>query len=154
MFELKNIQLSVPHVLGTIAIIYVTCGIFWKLYINARIRKLGARAPIRKTYVPWGLDMVYDLVRHALEDKTYELWIGMFEQWCGPGGYSIEANIGGRVVLTAEPENIKALLATQFEDFGKGENFRKDWHAFLGNGTWKQYAMLGDLKELARHRLR
>jgi hypothetical protein len=137
MFELKNIQLSVPHVLGTIAIIYVTCGISWKLYIDARIRKLGARAPVRKTYVPWGLDMVYDLVRHALKDKTYELWIGMFEQRCGPGGYSIEANIGGRVVLTAEPKNIKALLATQFEDFGKGESFRKDWHTFLGDGTWK-----------------
>jgi hypothetical protein len=52
MFELKEIQLSVPHVLGTIAIIYVLCRIFWKLYIDARIRKLGARAPVRKTYVP------------------------------------------------------------------------------------------------------
>jgi hypothetical protein len=84
-----------------------------------------------------GLDMVYNLVRHALKVKMYELWISMFEQWCGPGGYSVEANIGGQVVLTAEPENIKAILATQFEDFGKGEKFRKHWHTFLENGMWE-----------------
>jgi hypothetical protein len=128
------LELSAPYLLGAIAIAYIGYNIGQRLYIDARIRKLGARAPIRKTYVPYGLDLAYEVLTYAMKDKTYEMWIGMFDKWCG-GRYTIEAGVGQRVVLTAEPENIKAILATQFKDYGKGEQFRKDWHTFLGNGT-------------------
>jgi cytochrome P450 len=74
------------------------------------------------------------MVSHALRDQSYEMWIKMFDKWAGPGRYTIEAGVGERVILTAEPENIKAILATQFKEYGKGEQFRRDWHAFLGNG--------------------
>jgi hypothetical protein len=30
-------------------------------------------------------------------------------------------------INTVDPENIKAILATQFNDFGKGEEFHKAW---------------------------
>jgi hypothetical protein len=136
MLGLSNIYLSTPYLLGAIAILYIGYNIAKRLRFDIRIRKLGARAPVRKTYIPYGLDMAYEVVTYAMKDKTYEMWIGMFEKWCGPGQYTIEARVGERVILTAEPENIKAILATQFKDYGKGEQFRKDWHAFLGNGTW------------------
>jgi len=29
--------------------------------------------------------------------------------------------------MTVDPENIKALLATQFNDFGKGHDFHEAW---------------------------
>jgi len=29
--------------------------------------------------------------------------------------------------MTVDPENIKAVLATQFDDFGKGEEFHAAW---------------------------
>jgi hypothetical protein len=29
--------------------------------------------------------------------------------------------------MTVDPENIKAILATQFNDFGKGEEFHDGW---------------------------
>jgi hypothetical protein len=29
--------------------------------------------------------------------------------------------------MTEDPENIKAVLATQFDDFGKGQLFRERW---------------------------
>jgi hypothetical protein len=135
MLELTNTHLSTPYFLGVIVVLYIGYNISQRLDIDARIRKLGARAPIRKTYVPYGLDMAYEVITYALKDKTYEMWIDMFQKWCGPGRYTIEAGVGERVVLTAEPENIKAILATQFKDYGKGEQFRKDWHTFLGNGT-------------------
>ena len=38
-----------------------------------------------------------------------------------------------RVIFTADPENIKAILATQFDDYGKGPNFHKEWQEFLGD---------------------
>lgn len=51
--------------------------------------------------------------------------------------YTVEGNAGGkRVVFTADPENIKAILATQFQDYGKGPQFQKDWHEFLGNSIF------------------
>lgn len=47
--------------------------------------------------------------------------------------YTVETiTIGGRLVLTADEENVKAILATQFADYGKGPQFRKEWKDFLG----------------------
>jgi cytochrome P450 len=34
---------------------------------------------------------------------------------------------GMKMINTVDPENIKAILATQFNDFGKGEEFNKSW---------------------------
>jgi hypothetical protein len=34
---------------------------------------------------------------------------------------------GVRPIMTVDPENIKALLATQFNDFGKGQEFHDSW---------------------------
>ena len=34
---------------------------------------------------------------------------------------------GIKPIMTVDPENIKAILATQFTDFGKGEEFHKGW---------------------------
>lgn len=34
---------------------------------------------------------------------------------------------GVRPIMTVDPENIKALLATQFNDFGKGQEFHASW---------------------------
>lgn len=68
----------------------------------------------------------------------------MFGQRPGGGGntagengrkfpYTVETiTIGGRLVLTADEENVKAILATQFADYGKGPQFRKEWKDFLG----------------------
>jgi len=136
MTELKIMNISTPYLLGAVAVLFIGYRVVQRFYIDARIRKLGARAPVRKTYVPYGLDMAYEVITYALKDKSYEMWVGMFEKWCGPGHYTIEAGVGERVLLTAEPENIKAILATQFKDYGKGEQFRKDWHTFLGNGIF------------------
>lgn len=38
--------------------------------------------------------------------------------------------------MTADPENIKAILAKQFDDFGKGEPFHKQWKEFLGDSIF------------------
>ena len=38
--------------------------------------------------------------------------------------------------LTADPENIKAILTTQFADYGKGKRFHDEWEPFLGDGIF------------------
>jgi hypothetical protein len=136
MSDSSSSGLFTLQALGGAVALYVVYHIALALRASARIRQLGARAPVCKSYAPWGLDIAYDIVVHALRDETYQVWLKMFNQWAGPGRYTIEAGVGERVILTAEPENIKAILATQFKDYGKGEPFRKDWYNFLGNGAW------------------
>ena len=43
--------------------------------------------------------------------------------------------LGSTIILTAEPENIKAMLSTQFADYGKGEEFNKYTREFLGDSS-------------------
>lgn len=143
MIDLKGTQLTAPYILTASVILYIAYRFSRSLYRDARIRKLGARAPTRTSYLPWGLDLAYDAVSYAMRDETYIMWTTMFEKWCGPGRYTVEAGVGERVILTAEPDNIKAILATQFKDYGKGEKFREDWHRFLGNGKYTLFRMFG-----------
>ncbi|KAL2059965.1 hypothetical protein VTL71DRAFT_10120, partial [Oculimacula yallundae] len=44
--------------------------------------------------------------------------------------------VGARYIVTADPENIKAMLATQFDDFGKGERFSNDWRELMGHSVF------------------
>ena len=54
--------------------------------------------------------------------------IGMWRSLLAHGTHNptVEFSVGGqRMVFTADPENIRALLATQFGDYGKGEPFHE-----------------------------
>ncbi|KAF2267432.1 cytochrome P450 [Lojkania enalia] len=135
MLEAISPYLSFSNFALALLILYVVSSTVSSLILSARIRKLGARGPIRTTYFPLGLDMLYEVMKYFLSDKNYEFWLQTFDKY-GKGGWTIEAGSGERVILTAEPENIKAILATQFKDYGKGENFRKDFYDFLGNGIF------------------
>lgn len=135
MLEVLGPYMGPLYIVPGFILAYVVYKIGVNLYLDARIRRLGARAPIRRGWVPFGVDLLYDAVTYNMRNETYNMWLGMFQKW-GKGNYTVEAGIGIRVILTAEPENVKAILASQFKDYGKGENFRRDWHPFLGNGIF------------------
>lgn len=51
--------------------------------------------------------------------------------------YNCEVSPAGqRIIFTADPTNIKAILAAQFADFGKGAPFHADWKDFLGDSIF------------------
>ena len=55
-------------------------------------------------------------MKHARMNKNRELWETRFEEY---NTHTTEISVlGRRVILTADPENIKAILAGQFYDFG------------------------------------
>jgi cytochrome P450 len=71
-----------------------------------------------------------------MHHKNLEVWNRFFTL---PEGhrYTVEAAPAGRrCIFTAEPENIKAILATQFTDYGKGEPFHREWKDFLGDSIF------------------
>lgn len=41
-----------------------------------------------------------------------------------------------RYILTRDPDHIKAVLTTQFSDFGKGPRFHDLWRPFLGDSIF------------------
>jgi len=68
--------------------------------------------------------------------KDMEQWTRWFTTPKGMS-YTIDtAPVGKRIIFTAEPENIKAILATQFTDYGKGKPFHEEWKAFLGDSIF------------------
>lgn len=54
-------------------------------------------------------------------------------------------------MFTMDPENIKAILATQFGDFGKGKPFHQEWKGFLGDSI---FTTDGELWHNSRHLIR
>ncbi|RPA94891.1 cytochrome P450, partial [Choiromyces venosus 120613-1] len=53
------------------------------------------------------------------------------------GGHTVEITVvGKRIIITDDPENMKAVLASQFHDYGKGEPFHRDWKSFLGDSIF------------------
>lgn len=81
-----------------------------------------------------GVDFIYRAVQATKEGKSLELWRSLLG---GVGHWTAETRlIGRRVIITADPENIKAILATQFGDYGKGEPFHKRWSDFLGDSVF------------------
>jgi cytochrome P450 len=63
----------------------------------------------------------------------------------------VDAGISTRVILTKDPENIKALLTGQFADYGKGEPFHREWKEFLGDSI---FATDGELWSRSRQLIR
>ena len=60
----------------------------------------------------------------------------MMSTWgCEGGLMGGTDTFGQRLVFTADEENIKAILATQFREFGKGPRFREEWEEFLGHSA-------------------
>ena len=129
-------------------------------YITSRIKAsreiaaLGGRAPRVTLYLPFGtfyprlyaavltyllgLDLTYRGISSTIRHKNLEFWEYLFSNFgTAASPYTVEAQIvSERFIFTAEPENIKAILATQFEDYGKGKPFHDIWKDFLGDSIF------------------
>ncbi|KAM3413724.1 hypothetical protein BST61_g10412 [Cercospora zeina] len=118
-----------------------------------RIRKLGSHAVTIRTHTPLNLGMIAQALYYFSKHRNHEFWVKNFKQTeklTHP--YTTEfVTLGGRMVFTADEENIKAILATQFADYGKGPQFRKEWKDFLGLSI---FTTDGDLWHNSRQLLR
>ncbi|KAI1802482.1 glycoside hydrolase family 20 protein [Daldinia bambusicola] len=133
------IETALGHVSFTSALIFISVGYtLWIVYNrveqNVRLRRLGVRGTQIKSTLPFGLSLIKDQVLASINHTSYETYlqmVGNLPKFTG------ESNLLGlRVVMTADPENIKAVLATQFSEFGKGEEFHKGWSEFLGDSIF------------------
>jgi cytochrome P450 len=117
---------------------YLAYSYFGSALESRRINALGGRTARRKALLPFGLELVYEAITASLRYESLHFWLDGFEKYGNPSNpWTVESAIGGeRLILTADPENIKAILATQFTDYGKGKQFNKDFHDFLGDSIF------------------
>ncbi|KAK2736790.1 hypothetical protein FQN57_000562 [Myotisia sp. PD_48] len=143
-------------------------GLFWSfvsllcllvgldLRIEYRARRLGAIAPRARARLPIGFDFIYRAMKFARQGKELEFWYSMLNEASSAfpvlvTTFEIKLKSYTRNVLTLEPENIKALLTTQFGDYGKGKEFHREWKDFLGDSI---FATDGELWSRSRQLIR
>ncbi|KAK8154889.1 putative cytochrome 52A4 [Phyllosticta citrichinensis] len=138
MLESLSQDVSFFNISAFLGASYLTYSLFTRLNDSRRIRALGGYAPPIRSWLPWGLDLVYRTLNAVWNNQAYEMWHTIFYTYGNPNNpYTVESRLGGmRMIFTADPENIKAILAAQFHDFGKGERFNREWHDFLGDSIF------------------
>ncbi|KAI2633704.1 cytochrome P450 52A11 [Hypomontagnella submonticulosa] len=140
---------SIKSALILLVVVYVLRWIYIRIDEATRLRRLGVRGPRVKSYLPFGIDIIKKQVTSTIKHSNYENFLHLIGT---APDYTAEARIfERRVVLTADPENIKAILATQFPEFGKGEQFHREWYDFLGDSI---FATDGQLWHASRQLLR
>ncbi|KAG6988843.1 cytochrome P450 52A13 [Physcia stellaris] len=122
-------------------LLLTTCTLIYQTLLSnlesKAIRKLGSFAPRVRNRLPFGLDIVLRSVMHTRKDSVLEFWDWVFSFTPNRSGYTAEFYIGRqRVIFTADPRNVRAVLATQMSDYGKGKSFHDDWHPFLGDSIF------------------
>ncbi|TLS21648.1 uncharacterized protein PpBr36_09592 [Pyricularia pennisetigena] len=138
------LYLSWPDVVAVAALGYL----IWLIAASIRQEKIikthGGHAPKAGTSNnllgnPFGLRFAWDFYRHGRRDEYLKFTHLNFTQ-TGAGranAYTFEVNLGGmRTIWTADPENIKAMLGSQFDDYGRGKAFQKRWHDLLGTSIF------------------
>ncbi|TWU78972.1 hypothetical protein ED733_008196 [Metarhizium rileyi] len=110
----------------------------------------GTRAPVLADNLFSATRLYMDIGRHQYNNKL--------AQWCNDTldrrqtNYA-EFSLTGkkRVIITREPEQIKAILATNFASFGHGPQWHRLWRPFLGEGI---FATDGDKWHRSRRLIR
>lgn len=114
--------------------IYLTISVFLE---NRALAKLGSFPPVVRAKLPFGLDVVVRSTRHTANDDDLAFWDWLFSGSPNKHSKTVEVSLAReRFIFTADPENIKAILATQFSDYGKGKPFHHDWKPFLGDSIF------------------
>ncbi|KAJ5899221.1 hypothetical protein N7495_003965 [Penicillium taxi] len=110
-----------------------------KLHVSFQVSRLGVRAPKIAFWVPYAFDFIYKSQQAAFANRDHEFWRNKIMTASGLANCKtaeLDAGISNRVIITIDPENIKALLTGQFADYGKGEDFHRQWKEFLGDSIF------------------
>ncbi|KZP18350.1 cytochrome P450 monooxygenase pc-3 [Athelia psychrophila] len=107
--------------------------VYGLLYMKRRAAALGARLV---PFLPGGIgnvDRLMRLVRSMDDEICGEVHVG----WTQECGNTLNMNLlWGDAIFTIEPDHIKAILATDFPNFVKGDELQNAFHSLLGTGVF------------------
>ncbi|KAF8713807.1 cytochrome P450, partial [Rhizoctonia solani] len=99
-------------------------------------RRLGPdviEVPRVKLSWPWNLDFIPFAIRSRESEYCGATWSRLANEY----GYTFNLRLlGGDQIVTMEPENIKAILSTDFNSYEKGPLFQQKMDSVLGKGVF------------------
>jgi hypothetical protein len=103
----------------------------------AKARELKCEdPPFQKNRYPLGIDQV---IRAVNADKAKLFPLDQIQRTLDTGAITYKYSVlGNNNIFTADEENIRAILATQFNDFDLGPHRRGNFWPLLGNGIFTQ----------------
>jgi hypothetical protein len=103
----------------------------------AKAAELGCKSPpLCPNKLPFGFDHIQRALKADQEKCFPDMLLKRVSEM---GAHTFQTNmIGSEILFTAEPKNIKAMLATQFADFCLGQTRRGNFFPLLGNGIFTQ----------------
>ncbi|CAE6496722.1 unnamed protein product [Rhizoctonia solani] len=125
----------------------VQAAVFWIAYVVSRnvVRQYQRRADRRRLGLdvvevpriklrwPWNLDLIPLAMHSRKTDYCGTPW----DKFASEYGYTFNLGLfGGDHIMTFEPENIKAILSTDFNSYEKGPVFREKMNSVLGKGVF------------------
>jgi len=112
----------------------------------AKARALGCLPPpatSRPWWDPLGAAKVREALQATKEGRMLERIMGLYEDISHRAGYEVRTfgsvALGRSLISTRDPENIKAILATQFHDFEISGPRIRLMGALLGEGIVSQW---------------
>ena len=113
-------------------------------------RRLGCKACKTYPHSDWrlGVGLLYNNIRHYQSRTLLEQWAEIFQSV----GKTFDFWIAGqRLYMTNDPENMKAMLSTFFDNFDHGPKFQIGLQRVIGDGI---FAVDGEKWHAARALLR
>jgi cytochrome P450 len=124
------------------------------IHFMLKCRRLGHVPPMGPNpFSPGNLPRFRRGIRAYKEQKRMEMLMERLRDFGNPNNPNTVLGplLFRWTIITTDPDNIKALLTTQFNDFGKGEKFNHEFHDFLGDSI---FTTDGDLWHNSRNLLR
>lgn len=101
-----------------------------------RASALGCKpAYLRQGWLPFSVDQVYKAINSLKENDFLNAEVRIYNE-IGRRTTFQQSSLGRHFHVTTEPENIKAMLATQFKDFGLGPIRYNVLEPLLGRGIF------------------
>ena len=134
-----GVQSLYPALLGVSAL-YIVYYIHWQLTTGARRRRMiqehGCKPPNR--HPSWdpllGLDLFLETLGNLKNRRLLDRTRCRFREM---GVNTFQLNLMGQVIdMTIEPENLKAVMSTQFKNFGLGSRRINAFTPLLGEGIF------------------
>lgn len=98
--------------------------------------RLGCKAPLRRPHhLPFAIDLAHRVKKADQEMRVPDMFMDVYEELGRPSTWT-QYFLGAEVLFTADPSNIQALLATQFNDFEIGASRRGNFQPMLGHGIF------------------
>lgn len=121
------------------AVLYLLYCVYWELTIGTSRRRLIQQhgcLPVKK-YPHWDPILGLDFFRQTMKAFKARTFLADNRERFSQMGNTFEVKlIGQSLILTAEPENLKTMLALNFKHFGLGKRRKDALLPFLGPGIF------------------